>query len=364
MLAYSKGMAIWCLASALPMAAQVQNRQQDWMTWDGAQVAIIDSRPSMVLHFESLERQGASVAHLNAPEGCYSMDYKEHAAWASVKGPSDRLKTTYLYRSVDLKTWQVNATYLGEQGRANAIYHLDGKRYLLVSGPSFFQVNHAFSPYAIAEINEKGFLVLKDLIDLDLKDSLVVSTLPQHGSVQAIGEWNPKYSALLGMLFLNPMIRYPGGMALVAKRPGYIWLFDDQTGAVKRSVKLFSTVTEEKLGPPHRLEWAILGCQPRPDGHLLIASRDESAVLAAMDAFPTNKNLKYLDDEAQQKVNLEQDKANLLRWPQIHWWDLDPATGKITEEPAPQNVPDQIWDLNVFRNFRFRFRPDGNLLVN
>lgn len=354
-----------CFIGALPAGAQIQNRQQDWMTWDGGHVVVLEGSPSMGLRLELPPgQQGAYAALLKAPQGCYSMDFKDHAAWASVKGSSGQPKTTHLYRSLDFKTWEVNATYLGEQGRANAIYHLDGKRYFLVSGPSFFRLNNQFSPYAIAEINEKGFLVLKDLVDLGLKDALVVPVIPQQGEAQTRGDWNPKYSALLGMFFLNPMIRYPGGMALVARRPGYLWLFDDQTGAVKRFVKLYSGVTEERLAPPHQLDWAILGCQPRPDGHLLMASREEAAVLAGMEAYPTKKNLKHLEDEAQQKANFEQDMANLRRWPQIRWWDLDPATGKITEEPPPQNLPDRILDVRTLQNFRFRFKADGHLLVN
>ncbi len=292
------------------------------------------------------------------------MEFKDHAVWASVRGSTKNPHYTYLYRCIDFKTWEVNATYQAELGRANAIHHLSGKRYFLVSGPECFFMGKKFSPYAIGEINDNGFLRVTELVDLDLKEPLVISVPPKAGDNLPKGEFNPKYSALLAMLITNPLIRYPGGLALLARRPGYIWLFDDQTGALRRSIRLFSGVTEEKLGPPHQLEWAILGCQPRPSGHLLIASRDEGAVLSAMDAYPTKKNLKYLDNAAQQKINIEQDQANLSRWPTIRWWDVDPATGTITEEQPPLNVPDRIWDLQIFHNFRFRFKPDGNLQVN
>lgn len=352
------------LLCALSLSAQVQNKHQDWMTWDGNRVAVVQYYHSSVLHIESMERQGSSAIEFKAPEGSYSMEYKDNAAWASVKGNSNNPQTTHLFRSLDLKVWEVNATYKGEHGRANAIHHLDGKRYFLVSGPSGFYLKNRYSPYAIAEINEKGFLDLAELVDLDLKQPLILPAPSSGADSKPKGDFNPKYSALLGMLIVNPMIRYPGGMALVARRPGYIWLFDDRTGALKRLVRLFPGVSEEKLGPPHRLEWAILGCQPRPNGHLLIASRDEEAVLTAMDAYPTQKNLKYLEDEVQQKANHEQDQASLNRWPAIRWWDMDPATGTLSEEQPPQNVPDRIWDLQVFHNFRFRFKPDGNLLVN
>lgn len=356
------GFPILLILVCLHLDAQVQNKPQDWMTWDGNRVVTIGYYDSKNMRIESIEAQGSLSVQLKAPENALHMEFKDHAAWATVRGTNPR--ATYLYRSLNLKTWEVNASYQGESGRANAIHHLDGKRYFLVSGPSGFYLKDKFSPYAMAEINDKGFLVLTELINLDLKEPLIFRVPPGANDSTPKGDFNPKYSALMAMLFETPMIRYPGGLALVARRPGYVWLFDDQTGALKRSVKLFSAVTEEKLGPPHQLEWAILGCQPRMNGHLLIASREEAAVLTALEAYPTRKNLKFLEDEAQQKVNLDLDQASLSRWPQILWWDLDPATGTITEEQPPQNVPDRIWDLEMFHNFRFRFKPDGNLLVN
>jgi|GEM_PF-4749994 len=348
----------------LQIHAQVQNAHQDWMTWDGNRVVWEEATTPPTLRFESPERQGDSIPRLIGPEGSLGLEFKDGAAWASVRGSADHPKATYLYRSLNLKTWEVNATYLGEQGRAVGIYHLDGKRYFMTSGVQGFSCQEKCSPFAIAEINDKGYLVIKDLVSLNLKEPLVFPAPTTAGGPKGQGEFNPKYSALMAVLFLNPMIRYPGGLALVAQRPGYIWLFDDQSGALKRSIRLFSGVTEEKLGPPQELEWAILGCQPRTNGHLLIASREEDAVLFSRASFPTYKNLKYINDEAQHKLDHEQDAASLQHWPRILWWDIDPKTGSIAEEQPPQKVPRNICDFRVFRNFKFRFKPDGNLHIN
>lgn len=350
--------------NCLSLQAQVQNKPQDWMVWDGNRVVVVEHDDSRSLRIESPEGQGSATHKLKGPDNTTILDFKDGAAWASVRGSSNNPKATHLYRSLDLKTWEVNATYLGEHGRAWAIYHLDGKRYFMVSGPSFFSGQNEFSPFAIAEINDKGFLTLSSLVNLDLKEPLAIPTTPKGVIPQGPAVFNPKYSSLLSMFIASRMIRYPGGLALVAKKPAYFWLFDDQSGALKRCVKLFSGVTEEKLGPPQQLEWAILGCQPRPNGHLLVASREEDAVLYAMAGFPTQKNLNNINDEAQHKLNHDQDAASLQNWPRILWWDIDPKTGTITEEQPPHNVPSQIWDLRIFHDFKFRFKPDGNLLVN
>jgi len=334
------------------------------MTWEGTRVVSIEQGPPPTLRIESPESQGVAVSKLKGPENSLCLDFKDGAAWASVRGSGNNSGITYLYRSLDFKTWQINATYRGENGRAFAIHHLDGKHYFLRSAISLFSDQDKCSPFAIAEIDDKGFLVLNHLINLDLKEPFTLNTPKMGTNAKAGGKFNPRYSALMDMIFFHPTIRYPGGLALVARRAGYIWCFDDQSGELKRSIKLFSGVTEEKLGPPQQLEWAILGCQPRPNGHLLVASREEEAVLNAMSAYPTQKDLKYLKDDAQQEFNYEQDAVSLKRWPRILWWDIDPKTGIISEEQPPQNVPSQIWDLRVFHNFKFRFKPDGNLLVN
>lgn len=359
----SQSLAI-LLLGCVSLPAQVQNKPQDWMTWDGSRVVVIEHEDSRSLQIEPPESQGAPIIKLKGPDNTTILDFKESAAWASVRGSTKNPKATYLYRSLDLKTWEINATYLGERGRAWAIYHLDGKRYFMVSGPSFFSDQNEFSPFAIADINDKGFLILKNLVRLDLKEPIAIPNTLSGVPQPASAIFNPKYASLLSMFITNRMIRYPGGLVLVAKKPGYIWLFDNQSGALKRSIKLFSSVTEEKLGPPYQLNWAILGCQPRANGHLLVASREEDAVLYSMAGFPTQKSLKYINDEAQHKLNRDQDTASLLHWPRILWWDIDPKTGAVTEEYPPHNVPSQIWDLRVFQDFKFRFKPDGNLLVN
>ncbi len=362
-MAYAARIYLCCFVSFC-LNAQVQNKHQDWMTWDDSRVVTIGYSESKILRIESPVALGSSAIQLKAPENSLVMEFKDHAAWATAKGSTKNPQNAYLYRSIDLKTWDVNATYQGGNGRCVAIHHLDGKRYFLVSGPGCFYLGNKFSPYATAETNDKGILSITELVDLGLKEPLAIQSRPLAGDPGPKCEFNPKYTALLAMLLGNPMLRYPGGLVLVARRPGYLWVFDDRSGALKRNIKLFSGVTEEKLGPPNRLDWAILACQPRPNGHLLIASRDEAAVLTGMDAYPTKKSLQYLDDEVQQKANVEQDQLSLNRWPSIHWWDVDPATGTITEEQPPQNVPDRIWDLRMFHNFTFRFKPDGNLWVN
>ncbi|HJV89219.1 MAG TPA: hypothetical protein VJ623_02855 [Holophagaceae bacterium] len=349
--------------SGLALQGQVQNRPQDWMTWDGSQIAVVRSGEARKLVLESPGHEGSGAKVLEGPEGTTLLEYKDHAAWASVRDVRHGTPAMYLYRSLDFKTWEVNATYSGDQGRARSIHHLDGKRYLLVSNPRFFTLGKRMSPYAIAEINEKGYLAITELVDLGLREPLVKASV-SPGKAEASGEFNSKYIALLAMVLTTSPLRYPGGLALVARRPGYIWLLDDRTGAVTRCVKVFPGVSEEKLGPPHELEWGLLGCQPRPDGHLLIASREEAAVLTGMEAHPRNKHLSQLDNEHQQRVNVAQDQASISHWPTVLWWDLDPVSGKVTPEPAPQNVPHELLDLRSFQDFRFRFDIRGNLLVN
>lgn len=355
-----------CLLAALavaPARAQLQNKPQDWMTWDGSKVvfARADSA-ARGLQAESFSRGRFQLAELKAPDGTLRLDYKDQAAWASVRGKSDP-NHTVLMRSPDFKSWATHATYRGEHGRAVALYHLDGSRYLLVAGPGGFRQGDRYSPLAVGTINPEGYVGLAHLLDLGLREPLLLP--PAKGGVQpGPPEWNRKYASLTLLQLLYPLIRYPGGLALVARRPGYIWLLDDKSGSVKRLIKLYPGVKEERLGPPQHLDWAILGCQPRPNGHLLLASREEDAVLNAQATYPTNKTLQALGDAWQQEQNANQDTANLRRWPRILWWDLNPEDGELQPENPPVNVPGEILDIQIFHAFRFRFQADGNLLVN
>jgi hypothetical protein len=141
-----------------------------------------------------------------------------------------------------------------------------------------------------------------------------------------------------------------------------------------RLVRLFPKIEDKRLWDFEGLgfEHALLGMQPRQNGHVLIASRSEEAVLKARDlerkaqaqVLPVDHRDPARRQELLREAWQNQDRKDLVQnyrdvgaaqYPEVLWWDLDPETGTLTREPAPHGAPGELPRADLIRRFRFRF---------
>lgn len=236
-----------------------------------------------------------------------------------------------------------NGNFLAYTDRANGTFKVDG----------------GYSPIGILEADKHG--MLHPARSLDPGFSLPVWSGP-------IDEWGHAGSNFKEVSFgySSTLLRVPGHIILAAERIGYFWVFSDEDGRLERRVILFDCVDEERLKHPGETPHVGLGVHPRPNGHLLIASRSRSAVEQAGRAFRSIIPESERDDPKKVLQWWEKTKPlrdlNLKEFPDVSWWDLDPETGAVTPETPPQKFPDKILSANQLWNWNWRFRADANLL--
>lgn len=356
-----------CCAS---LVAQTFPKSQETCIFDGGNLVLIEKQgDSIEAHIESPGQKESKT--LKYPSWAIKGDHFDGRFWAiqREKGSNGKIILRTFFSS-DCKNWNIDGQLTAEKASSSFfLYPIERDRYLLVA-TSYFTKGEISSPLAIGRRDDKNDINLRKVLDLGLKEPYASTNqsdpkvLPKDPfGISAI---NQKYLTSFLQLGKSMVVRYPGGLAIVSNRTGYIWLLNSHKESEDlKLIKIFPSVTEDRLDKGD-IEIPILGCQPRPNGHLLIASRSEEAVLMARKEFPEPEmNDDEFSNPNSPKHKLTEQVRNkaLLKYPEILWWDLDPATGKLTKEEAPLNIPNKILDIGLMSKFRFRFKPDGNLLI-
>lgn len=218
----------------------------------------------------------------------------------------------------------------------------------------------------IFRLREDGKLVLEDLPDIHLDHPLFRIGKPKPN--ETFVTLDPAYSALAP--FLEPLIQTEDYLVFVSTRAGILWILDRERGSVRRTVKIYS-VEDKDLGVTSDLEPAILGIQPRSDGKVVIAARDEVTFRTARKFFKYQKKEKYSavwesekapDPQAPDDPESRKREAffALRTFRDILWWELDPATGKL-EQIYPEGAPTQLQTPQDLKRFHFHFEPGDKL---
>lgn len=218
----------------------------------------------------------------------------------------------------------------------------------------------------IFRLREDGKLVLEDVPDIHLDHPLFRIGKPKPD--ETFVTLDPAYSALAP--FLEPLIQTEDYLVFASTRAGILWILDRERGSVRRTVKLYS-VEDKDLGATSDLESAILGIQPRSDGKVVIAARDEVAFRTVRKFFNYQKKEKYSavwesekasDPQAPDDPESRKREAffALRTFRDILWWELDPATGKL-ERVYPEGAPTQLQTPQDLKRFHFHFEPGDKL---
>jgi hypothetical protein len=346
------------------LRAQTFPKPQEPMVWDQNAVAVIEGESGTAIRLE--DRHTGKAREVKPGKDIRNLSYWRGSAWGLFRTEASADKPTItLMRCSDQKRWLPWATLSGHTV-SGALYPLDDEKtfFAVSKAKGFIQGNKA-SYFALFKVNERNELELSELVDLGLKEPLLVVKQPDAKAPSTkIAELNPKYAMLHGVSFHIAPLRFEGGFAIVSQRAGYVWILDGRTGQVKRRIDLISGVKEENLTSKDMLEVAILGIQPRDTGHLLAATRSEDAVLRALKVEGGALSLETLKSPEKMKAYEARRGEALAAFPELLWWDINPDTGEVRRETPPLNVPDKIWDVRILKGFRFRFKPNGDLLVS
>ena len=295
---------------------------------------------------------------IKAPPDATDLHWAEGGAWCLRKINGDR----DLYFTQDGKAWDLFSRFNVGDAKVVHCLPLGGDRFFMISIPTKpFVLGLVMSPLAVGRFSKDHGIRVEGLVDLGL------------GLVQRIPiSKDPKSTPIVSMRGLaraafpvifsdSSFIPLPDGFALLSDQAGIFWIFDER-GALKREVRLFKSITNEKLKEWDKIEHAVLGCQPTSQGTILIASRPEDAVLLAREGFPRDETLEMFKDPAQRARIERLENDSLRAYPELEWWTLDPAEGRIWSTPSPQNTQSRFMSRDQVAAFQFRFLPNGNLV--
>lgn len=304
-------------------------------------------------------------------------------------------RTLYIYRNAGAR-WELWDTLKSTHPAfIGWMRPLEGGGYLL-GGAFQDAVMDRCDPLAIAKNNGHGVTRILDTEDAKLgapafvwgqPDDQPLDASESHAENYNRPRWihNRKllgaYDALMGA-FSHP-IRVPGHLVLVGRHLGIFIVINSRTGKVERTEKLFGDLPDDAMTTPEAYEYGVLGVQPRPDGHLLIAARSEDAVVQSRTwkpDLPSPEPVRLSFTEAYGKstedqgdlLEEKQEAADFARAAELRetrlrhfsdlvWWDFDPDTGAFRREPSPAGVPEKFPSCAALKAFSFAFKPDGNL---
>jgi hypothetical protein len=321
----------------------------------------------------SIETQGHPTRSIKFPDWVDQGDYFEQRYWAfrSEKIETGRNKLT-LQSSPDGKNWHFEAEYIEEGGpRVFGIHPIDSNFYLM-SAYAGFRLGDKSSPVAIGKRNDGGRIEIVELIELPIAGPYLQkeskTEKPEKSDALGFRSLTPKYTRYFFNLGKSGIVRSSSGLVMASFETGFIWNIRSSASgspSIKRS-SLFR-IQKEDLEAGKKFEYGILGMQPSPSGSVLIATRSQDAVWKSRSKYATEPVMSKGTEAEKGKLEADQLAAfngSIKEYPEIEWWSLEPETGTVRPEQAPINVPDRFTDYESFKKFRFRFKPDGNLLVN
>jgi hypothetical protein len=355
------------LASAaigVPAMAQLLPAEQPKIFWRANDLVVIKDGFCTV----QLRSNGKSRS-FKLPADFRDVHATEDGFWANRMTGQDGSRDNQIHFSPDGIHWHLQAVWPVRGTAPNCrIFALKNCFFAVATGQPFTQ-GKSSSHFGVLRQTKGSHLELDSLL--------------QMGIGKSVPDW----------IFVPPVIQTAEGWAVVNIRTGHVWLAKEgEPGQVQlRMAKLFGSVKDESIQKLGSIDPPILGCQPAPDGSLLVASRSEEAVLKAPDFRrqlrkgkpepPLGDALNSVDlsrqgpnPEVQAKLqeitkHLENritsvESPILEAFPDLMWWELSPATGKFTKVSTPAGAPGKLLTPELFRGFCFRFDFKGNLVVN
>ncbi|HOD33214.1 MAG TPA: hypothetical protein PKO12_07035 [Holophaga sp.] len=256
-------------------------------------------------------------------------------------------RTAHLLRSRDGRRWEVFGRLAGGH-RLLEFRHLEDGRVLLVAAVAPFQTEQGASPVALARVLETGEAQIDELVDLGLGAWERVPATRNQWRLKA------PFLALETMGLWTQAFHLPGRVVLVDRWRGLFFVFDTERGRLQRTSQVFG-LRPDQMEPED--EFCVLGLQPRPEGTLLVATREQGALLFARKDHPTPP----VDGSPGWFRKARPAQADSLRsYPKVQWWTFHPDGAVFEAITAPEGLPSRLDSPEVLAGFRFRMGPDGS----
>jgi hypothetical protein len=308
---------------------------------------------------------------LPVPAGSRALDYTEGQYWANqIEGPSAG-KAIALHFSTDGKHWHREGFVRIDPSEPTLQVHALGNgRFLMIAIGAYRDGNGA-SKFALGHLDEKGEIVPRKLLDMGMSIP-IAAPRPAKDPRKPVSwafdgvrrEWMVPFLALG-----STWARTSSALVVCAPRVGYFWCMNTSAENPSfRLVRLHRSIDDARVSKGET-EWSVLGMQTMPDGHLVIASREEDAV--NLGAIEARKEV-----EAQRKDQVARGQrpaekptedelafASIRLYPKVEWWDLDPVTGRLTRTDPPAGLPDKLRVPDDLRRFALEVQKDGTLIL-
>lgn len=346
------------------------------MIWEQDRVVRITSTGRVA--FEGQTRKNTHEVQLGP--GIYSpyhMDLADGAIWVCLpESINDKQNIKRLYRSSDGKSREPVAWVPSvlPEGPVLGLYPLPDDRFLVIS-KRLFRKGKEVSFLAVGRRNEHQQVSLDSLIHVELGEGAF------EGAESEQFEKDIRRLIYISG-FATSRVRGNGTLVFANGIAARFVILDLET-LHTRLARAFPGIPDKAYWTDAFFEYerALLGIQPRRDGHFTLATRSEKAVLEAraaekklrLDRFSTApeatldqaKAIGKADREnpARAEIRKAIESDGLVQFPDILWWDLDPETGKVTKIETPPNAPFEIHQAAKLREFRFRVTAKDDIKV-
>lgn len=358
------------------LSSQTLPRDQEQLIWEVDRVVRITSMGRV--YFEGTTRKKTHEVQLGpgifSP---YHMDFADGAFWVCLPDRlDDKQNIKRLYRSLDGKNREPVAWVpsIVSEGPVLGLYPLPDDRFLLIS-KRLFRKGKEVSFLAVGRMNEHQQVSIDNLIPVDL------GTDALKGAESRQFDEDPHHLLYLSS-FPAGRVRGQDFMLFVNSMAARVVVLDLET-LHTRLARVFPGIPDKAYWTDEffDFEHALLGIQPRRNGHFTLATRSEKAVLEArkteiklgLNRFSAPpeatinqaKNLSTADRENPTRIEIRKaiESDGLVQFPDILWWDLDPETGKVTKIESPPGAPFEIHHAAKLREFRFRVTAKDEIKV-
>ncbi len=348
---------------ALPLSAQIRSGLNKPQTWDGGKTFRVVFGVAQEVVIEGPGRNPA--VRFALPKDTLNCSIHEGTGLALTKGPEPKLRP--ILESIGFNKWFLLGMYDGRSTKENPEPGLpthilalgDGKFFLVGSSLHPFEYAGARGFFAFGAFDTKGRLKVQSLADARFG---FPADLCQKNRKSGEPWIEPSLNALEDLMGWDEPIRTSDHIILVSKHTG-IFVVLDERARFKRQVEIFHGRFSSWREEPAPHEDVIIGCQPRSDGSILVATRSRDAVERGMKAYTRSYGSFNPKDPAAWNQQQIAEDLSIRLFPHILWWLVDPATGTVSETSTPLGAPNRLKDRVHLAEFKFHLDPADKFVV-